>query len=315
MGPVFTNYILEQMTPMPRVSVVIPTYNRPHLLKKLLDSLARQTAPLSTYEVIVVSDGSTDGTHDYLDGFCAEHQLFRYVVQKNQGPAAARNLGLELANGKYVAFTDDDCVASPEWVAEVSRYLDENEDVLGMEGQTVTIDNEVTPFTHQILGSGECYASCNVAYRRDAIRKAGGFDRSFFYGNEDVDVAWRVMGMGRVVYNENMVIIHPPIPLTFMKFVRVPETYGVEILLYKRHPDKYLERKKHNPLYVVFLSIGIRYLPGEVVRFLRMATGKPAMQLKVIAGLLMRRFWLLLVAPRLLAMYYGLVKENKSYVS
>lgn len=300
---------------MLRVSVITPTYNRPHLLKKLLDSLVQQGVSAESYEVIVVSDGSTDGTHAFLDAYCSELPTFRYIVQENQGPAAARNCGLEAAKGEIIAYTDDDCVAAPNWIEEIAELFDARPDVIGMEGQTVTIDDQVTPFTHQVVGSGECYASCNAAYRREPLREIGGFDRSFFYGNEDVDVAWRIMKLGTVVYNERMVIIHPPIPLTFMKFVRVPETYGVEILLHKRHPEKYRAVKKHNPLYVVFLSIGLRYLPGEIIRFGRMCAGMPGLWLKTMAGLLVRRVWLLLVAPRLLAMYCGLVKENKSYVS
>jgi len=298
----------------PRVSVVIPTYNRPHFLAKLLESLVAQKDVSGLYEVIVVSDGSTDGTHELLSGFCDKHPVFRYVVQENQGPAAARNFGLEHATGEIVAYTDDDCLADPGWVQEIIRMFDERPGIVGMEGQTVTIEDQFTPFTHQVQGSGECYASCNVAYLRETLAQIGGFDRSFFYGNEDVDVAWRMMCLGEVIYNERMVIIHPPIPLSFMKFVRIPETYGVEILLYQRHPAKYKKVKKHNPLHVIFISLGLRYLPREIARSGRLAAGSPLLRGKTIAGLLFKRIWLLLQAPRLLAMYFGIIRENKTYV-
>ena len=236
------------------------------------------------------------------------------MVQENQGPAAARNFGLEHATGEIVACTDDDCLADPGWIREIIRMFDERPGILGVEGQTVTIEDQLTPFTHQVQGSGECYASCNVAYLRATLVEIGGFDRSFFYGNEDVDVAWRMMYLGEVIYNERMVITHPPIPLTFMKFVRNPETYGVEILLYQRHPVKYKKVKKHNPLHVIFISMGLRYLPREIERSGLLVKDLPLLRVKTIAGLLLKRIWLLLAAPRLLAMYFGVIKENKTYV-
>lgn len=297
-----------------RLSVVIPTYNRPRLLERLLNSLAVQDAGKGSFEVLVVSDGSTDGTHAFLEDFCLGHEGFRWCMQANQGPAAARNYGLNRVDSDIVAFTDDDCEADPGWVQEIIRLFDERPELLGMEGKTVTIREQLTPFTHQIEGSGECYASCNVAYRRQALIKIGGFDSSFFYGNEDVDVAWRMMRKGPVVYNERMVIIHPPISRSFIKFIRQPETYGVEILLYQRHPERYRQVKKRNPLHVIFVSIGLRYFPRELRRSYPLVAGHPFQYAKVVAGLIMQRVWLLFVAPRLLAMYFGLIKQNQAYV-
>lgn len=296
------------------LSIVIPTYNRPHLLARLLDSLAVQNVPAGSFDVLVVSDGSTDGTHAFLEEFCRAHPGFHWCAQPNRGPAATRNYGLARVDGEIVAFTDDDCVADPGWVSEILRTFSERPDVLGIEGKTVTIRDQVTPFTHQIIGNGECYASCNVAYRRQALIEIGGFDESFFYGNEDVDVAWRMMKRGPVVFNDQMVMMHPPVPRSFLKFIRQPETYGVEILLYHRHPERYKVVKKRNPLHVIFVSIGVRYLPRELKQGIRMVVGNPTLYVKVVAGLLLQRVWLLFVAPRLFAMYFGLIKQNRAYV-
>ena len=84
-------------------SVVIPTYNRAALLGRTLDSLWRQSC--TDFEVIVVDDGSTDGTLDYLTTLGGRVQV---VTQPNQGPGAARNLGAENARGEYLAFLDSD---------------------------------------------------------------------------------------------------------------------------------------------------------------------------------------------------------------
>lgn len=296
-----------------RLSIVIPTYNRPRLLARLLESLTVQDAPAGSFDALVVSDGSTEQTHAFLEDFCRRRPGFAWCAQPNRGPAAARNYGLARVSGEIVAFTDDDCLADRGWVREVLRTFEERPEVLGVEGKTVTIHDQVTPFTHQIVGSGGCYASCNVAYRRRELVEVGGFDESFFYGNEDVDVAWRLMQRGPVVYNDRMVIVHPPVPRSFLRFIRQSETYGVEILLYRRHPERYRAVKKYNPLHVIFISIGLRYLPRELKQNLRMVMGNPVLAAKVVAGLLLQRFWLLLVAPRLLAMYLGLIKQNRAY--
>lgn len=298
----------------PPLCVVIPTYNRPALLARLLESLAGQNVSPDQFDVLVVSDGSTDHTHAFLETFCQSHPNFHWFVQKNQGPAAARNFGLEQATSDYVAFTDDDCIADANWVREILERFHDQPDILGMEGKTVTNHEQRTPFTHYVEGNGECYASCNVAYRRQALIELGGFDTRFYYGNEDVDLAWRMMQRGRVVFNERMVIVHPPVPRSFLKFIRHPETYGVEIILYQNHPERYLKTKKHHPLHVIFISIGLRYLPGQIISSLHMSGRRPLVFLKALTGLALQRVWLLCLAPRMLAMYFGLIRKNQSYV-
>lgn len=299
----------------PQLSVVIPTYNHLSLLKRLLASLLTQDIEPHVFEVLVVSDGSTDDTHDYLADFCRTHPSFRWTSQENQGPAAARNRGLSMVEAPVIAYTDDDCVADPGWVRAILDLFESRPDILGMEGRTVTVPEDVTPMTHQLEGAGQCYATANAAYRREVLTAVGGFDTAFFYGNEDVDVAWRIMAQGPVVYNEHMVIIHPPVPRTFYKFIRKPETYGVEILLYKKHPERYLELKRHKPLFVIYISIGLRYLPTELVPCVTLLLKKPILALKSMVGLLMQRVWLILLIPRFLSMYFGVIKRNQTYVS
>jgi glycosyltransferase involved in cell wall biosynthesis len=299
----------------PQLSVVIPTYNRLHLLKRTLASLLTQDIAPESFEVLVVSDGSTDDTHDYLNTFCQKHPFSKWTMQQNQGPSSARNFGLSQVKSPLIAFTDDDCLADPGWIQSILDMFNTQPNILGMEGKTVTIPEETTPLTHQLEGSGQCYATANVAYRREALQEVAGFDPAFFYGNEDVDVAWRVMEQGPVVYNEHMVIIHPPLPRTLYKFIRKPETYGVEILLYKKHPERYLQQKHHKPLYVIYSSIGIRYLPQELGQCMPLVLKRPVLAFKSIIGLLMQRVWLILLVPRFLSMYFGIIKRNQTYVS
>jgi glycosyltransferase involved in cell wall biosynthesis len=105
----------------PKVSVIIPTYNRSVFLKDAIESVLRQT--FTDYEIIVVDDGSTDDTREVVHQFGA---LIRYYHQENRGCSAARNLGIRAAFGEYIAFLDSDDVFMPEKLAIQARELDQN---------------------------------------------------------------------------------------------------------------------------------------------------------------------------------------------
>src|SRR6185436_816670 len=100
---------------VPEVSVVIPTHNRLEVLAEVLQALEfQQGAP--AFEVVVVDDGSSDGTSDWLRSRTFNLPL-RVLTQENRGPAAARNTGVAVAAGRWVFFLGDDTVPSPGWLA------------------------------------------------------------------------------------------------------------------------------------------------------------------------------------------------------
>ena len=110
------------MSSLPTVSVVVPTYNRRDRLEHVLDALFAQHTDVP-FEIVVVSDGSTDGTDAYLSTAAApagSRATLRHVRQENSGPAAARNRGVDLARGEIVVFVDDDNVTR-----ERTQVLDE----------------------------------------------------------------------------------------------------------------------------------------------------------------------------------------------
>ena len=104
----------------PEISIVIPTFNRADRLRNCLDALTKQTQPASDFEVIVVDDGSSDGTAEMLEEMKPPFRL-RVIPEENRGNGAARNRGAEIATAPYLLFLDDDIVASPELVAEHLR--------------------------------------------------------------------------------------------------------------------------------------------------------------------------------------------------
>lgn len=99
---------------MPRVSVIIPTYNRREYVQEAIDSALAQT--FTDYEIIVIDDGSTDGTSEALQARYGNR--IHYEWQENQGESVARNRGIELARGEYIAFLDSDDLWHPEKLAK-----------------------------------------------------------------------------------------------------------------------------------------------------------------------------------------------------
>ena len=107
--------------PVPDIAVVVPTYRRAELLPRLVGALERQTLPLDRFEVIVVDNGSNDDTASVLADLEARSPLHLRLLEvpENDGPARARNLGWQATRAPLVAFTDDDCVPRPDWLAQL----------------------------------------------------------------------------------------------------------------------------------------------------------------------------------------------------
>lgn len=129
------------MPGVPFLSVVIPAYNVEAYLAECLDSLFDNIAqlPPGTAEVIIVNDGSTDGTQALLDSYKKNH-LFIQIDQKNAGQSAARNAGLRAASGEYVCFFDSDDYILPDTFVKVFRYLRENPAVDIVEYDFIELD-------------------------------------------------------------------------------------------------------------------------------------------------------------------------------
>lgn len=182
------------MTGAPAVSVVIPTRNRCRLLRAALDSV--ETQNLRPTEVIVVSDGSSDGTDELV-----RDRGLRLVRTDGVGAGGARNAGWRAATSEIVAFTDDDCVARPDWLERLIAPFEGAPSLAIAQGRTVPAA-PAGPDQRSLDVSRETglYETCNIAYRRQALEVVGGFDeglaRSWGHFGEDVELAWRVKRAG-----------------------------------------------------------------------------------------------------------------------
>ena len=232
----------------PDISVVMPTYNRKGSLREALVALLEQWT--KNYEVIVVDDGSTDGTVQVLQEMSKEYKYLRFYTQSNQGPAAARNLGISHAKGKIIAFTDDDCEVSKTWVLMIRKSFELNPEVVALQGRTTTDREKITPFTHQIDNEHgfNTIPTCNAAYRTEILNRLGGFDTSFpFPHNEDADLAWRAAEIGKVKFIPEMTVHHPPRQDSFKKVSKRMRILESEFMLFYKNPVLYKKIGPNHP--------------------------------------------------------------------
>ena len=207
------------------VSVVVPTHNRRQLVDRTLDALAAQTYPAERVEVIVVDDGSDDGTADALDGRVTPWRLRVIRHRERRSAAAARNTGVQAASGDVIAFTDSDCEPVPGWL---EALVDGFDDGVGLvQGATVPDPSApLTPLsrTQWVLDDYGLYETCNIAYAAAALRAAG--DPPFrtdlaeqlvamlgptiggqAFG-EDTELAWRVRRLGYEARFRGDAVVH-----------------------------------------------------------------------------------------------------------
>jgi glycosyltransferase involved in cell wall biosynthesis len=196
----------------PRVSVVIPTYQRCASVRRALEALVGQTIAPSEYEVIVVVDGSTDGTREMLAG-CQVPYWLAAVWQPNGGRASARNAGIARARGELVVFLDDDMEPVPAFLA---AHLDAHPP--GSRRAVVgpvpipddSLDPPIVAYRRQgmhtllerlaepgyRLGFRDIYTG-NLSVRREVLQQVGAFDAAFtLYGHEDYEIALRLVKAG-----------------------------------------------------------------------------------------------------------------------
>jgi glycosyltransferase involved in cell wall biosynthesis len=186
------------------ISVVVATRNRARLLDSLLESLAAQTLPTDRFEVVVVDDASTRDTAEVLARHLGAGRLALRGLRADRpaGPAAARNLGWHAARAALIAFTDDDCVAEPGWLAAMLRAAQARPGAIlqGIVEADLEPGRRYTPFSH-IVTSHECgpwYGAGNIVYPRHLLERLDGFDAEAFggYGGSDTDLAWRAIESG-----------------------------------------------------------------------------------------------------------------------
>jgi GT2 family glycosyltransferase len=229
----------------PRISVVICTYNGSATLRECLDGVTALRYP--NFEVVVVSDGSTDTSAEIAGGY----ESVRLIETPQEGLACARNTGMRAATGEIIAYIDDDAIPDRDWLTHLAATFGQG-DFAAVGGPNVLppnsgaiaqcVANAPGGPTHVLVSDrdAEHIPGCNMAVRKDALERIGGFDPQFRAAGDDVDVCWRLLDAGdRIAFGPGAVVLHHR-RRTVSGYLRQQRGYGkAEALLERKHPDKY----------------------------------------------------------------------------
>ena len=222
----------------PAISVVIPTYARPDRLRRCLTALCALDCPSPRFEVIVVDDGSPEPPVDLVAEF-AQRLNIRLLQRPHAGPASARNAGATEATGEFLAFTDDDCAASPSWLSamEACLRLAPNDLVAGR--VVNALPQNIYSTTSQLLvdyligyfnadAATACFVtSNNMGIARAGFLEAGGFNIAFRRAaGEDREFGDRWRRAGKNVSFRADVVVEHAHDLTLRRFWRQHFNYG-----------------------------------------------------------------------------------------
>src|SRR5437667_372615 len=233
--------------PWPRVSVVICSYNGARTIRDSLEGLQKLEYP--NYEVIVVDDGSKDGTA----AIAGEYHC-RVIRTENHGLSCARNTGWLAASGDIVAYLDDDAYPDPHWLHHLAAtFLNPtNATMAAVGGPNIApptdgliaecVAHSPGGPTHVLLSDEEAehIPRCNMAFRKSCLQAIGGFDPQFRVAGDDVDVCWRLQQRGWTLGFSPAAVVWHHRRNSVRAYLRQQKGYGkAEALLEKKWPEKY----------------------------------------------------------------------------
>lgn len=287
-----------------KVSVIVPAYNSEKYIDHCIRALLEQTCRREDYEVVIVDDGSSDKTAEIVNAYPV-----RYIYQKNQGPAAARNRGVNEAKGEIILFTDSDCVPTRNWIEEMTRPFN-SADIAAVKGAYLTKQREIIARLAQVefeerfemlkrAESIDMVDTYSAGFKKKIFQQLGGFDTTFHVANnEDTDLSYRMSKHGfKMVFNPDATVYHLKHPDSVKKYARLKFWRGYwRMVVYKRFPDKML-KDTYTPqtlklqilmLLLFILSIPLAVLYPELGRY-------PLFITFLIFGLLLLPFGILAV--------------------
>jgi lipopolysaccharide/colanic/teichoic acid biosynthesis glycosyltransferase/glycosyltransferase involved in cell wall biosynthesis len=257
----------------PFVSVVVPAYNEARTIASCVAALQSQEYPRDCYEIIVVDDGSTDGTPTI-----AAEAGATVIHQQRGRPAAARNAGIRAARGDLILFTDGDCAPLPDWIAALVDPFSQNE-VAGCKGIYATRQQSLVARFVQLEYEdkydrlyGQSYIdfvdTYSAAYRRDVLVANNSFDERFPY-LEDQELSFRLARRGyRMVFQPDAIVFHNH-AATLSDYFRKKFIIGFwKAQVIRRFPDRGVS-DSHTPqvlkLQLLLMAVALLALAGMVL--------------------------------------------------
>ena len=227
------------------VSVVCSTKDRAPMLPRLFEALGRQTLPPDRFELVIVDNGSSDDTPAVLRNL-ARGAAFRTTVLRREppgGPARGRNAGWRAAKAPIVAFTDDDCAPSPEWLEAGLAAFDGRDHLAIVQGRTDPEPRQIADLrglasSQRIEWESGLYETCNLFVRREALEELDGFAEDIpVPAAEDTELAWKVKGLGwESTFARDAVVYHAVHPGRLRDYARRFEQWAEVHRTLKRTP-------------------------------------------------------------------------------
>jgi GT2 family glycosyltransferase len=240
----FAQSPLPDTPDLPRISVVVCTYNGGRTIAECLGACARLRYP--NFEVIVVNDGSTDGTADVVRQFDV-----RLINTPNHGLSHARNVGLRAATGEIIAYVDDDARPDEHWLRYLAHTF-QTSGHAGVGGPNI-VPQDDPPLAHCVAHApggpthvlitdrlAEHIPGCNMSFRTRCLREVGGFDPQFRIAGDDVDVCWRLQARGWTLGFHPAAVVWHRRRASARAYWRQQFNYGrAEAMLEQKWPEKY----------------------------------------------------------------------------
>jgi glycosyltransferase involved in cell wall biosynthesis len=253
-----------------RVSVVVPSFGRVDLLKRCIHALLAQNFPAETYEIIIADDADIHQTKQLVEDLACFAQssgrTLRYLplpkTHRAHGPAAARNAGWRTADAEFIAFTDDDCIPTENWLhAGVSAFIDE---IVAVSGQVIVpLPAQPTDYESNAaqLTQGE-FVTANCFYRRATLAEVGGFDERFTSAwREDSDLFFTLLEHQKCcVFAPTAIVCHPVRKAPWGISLAQQRKSMFNALLYKKHPMLYRQRIQATPPWHYYRIVGCLFL-------------------------------------------------------
>jgi len=221
-----------------QVAVIIPVRNRSDFLRDCLNSLVKQDFPMGQCEVVVCDDHSEEDLEPVIKVFRPHLPKLKLLrQQEHRGPAAARNIGFRSSSAEMFVCLDSDIVCHPDFLKELLGTLKANPHWVGAEAALIPNHDQPSPlWDAPACDHGGRYHTAAIAYRRDALFRAGGFDETFkLAACEDVDLAARLFDQGTIGFASAARAVHPLRKVTLRTHLQWRRSWKYITIMAKRY--------------------------------------------------------------------------------